>query len=222
MTASASQLSGLAPPTPLPCERCGHSPPTARVAVGGKRVCILCADQLARDARPAPAIWPTLLVFATFLLSPLAPPVLAAINWARLGDRRRVRDALGLVVLGAICAVGQLVTEVTSTNPNDLDQQLPFVVVTVGLAVFATMPLRRRYMEHVAQGGKRAGVGLALIITIGMNICVSVPVVGYLLASGKVTLEQLEKKSSFLDGPPASDSSQPAVSAPPPTAGSAT
>ena len=221
MTASASQLTGLAPPTPLPCERCGHSPPTARVAVAGKRVCIACADQLVRDARPAPAIWPTFLIFATGFLSPLAPPVLAAINWARLGDRRRVRDAVGLVILGAVCSVGQVISNFSALDAEltsvDVDRQLPFVLVALGVAFFATLPLRRRYTEHRLQGGRRASVWPALLIGFGLQLAIGFPVLGYMLATGKVTVEQLQKKNLFeLPAPPADATPQP------PTAGGAT
>jgi hypothetical protein len=192
MSASATQLPGVAPPTPLPCERCGFAPPTARVAVGGKRVCLACAEHLTRASLPAPALWPTLVVFATGFLSPLAPPVLAAVNWARLGERRRMREALGLALVGGICDVGRVVAMLQGTAP---ERQLPFIAVGLLIAFFATIPLRPRYLAHRERGGKNAGFLPALLIAVGLSFAVSGGVTAAMLASGKVDLAQLIKAS---------------------------
>jgi len=194
MSASATQLQGVAPPAPLPCERCGFAPATARVEVEGKRVCLTCAAHLTRAAQPAPALWPTFLVFATGFLSPVAPPVLAAINWSRLGERRRMREALGLALVGALCDVGRVVSMLSGTDP---DKQLPFIAVGLLIAFFATIPLRQTYLAHRQRGGKAARLLPALLVALGLSCAISGAVTLTMLATGKADMAQLIKASGM-------------------------
>jgi len=164
------------------------------VEVAGRKVCVLCASQFVRDARPLRPLWPTLYIFAIGLLSPVAPPVLAALNWLRLGDARRARACLFLVVAGGVATVGQMVTVMEKLPP---ERQWPFSVAGLLVAFFSTVALAPRYAEHRHRGGPRANllvpVGLTLVMTLGLML----GVLGYLVARGKVSPDALTKPGAF-------------------------
>lgn len=194
MAASVSQLSGLAPPSPLPCERCGYAPPSARVAVGGRRVCTLCAEHLAREARPAPPLWPTFYVFAMGVLSPIAPPVLAAINWWRLGEPRRVKSAVVLALAALATSIGQSVA-VFENLPHE--EQIPFTLANLLIALFSTIALAPRYAEHRERGGPRANLLVPVLASMVVMATLGLAVLGYLSLTGKVDPNEVLSRDPF-------------------------
>lgn len=196
MTAPSSGLGALAPPLPLPCERCGEAPPTARHLVGTRKVCGPCAQLLEGEqarARMAPvALWPTVLIFLTGFLSPVAPPVLAAITWWRLGELRRVRDCVLLGAAGVLCAAGQA-AGVLLHVPRE--QGLPLAIAGVMIAFFAVTPLRRLYVLHRQRGGRRASLWAPVLLSLALNLAIGASVLAVLLAAGRVDIETLVKQS---------------------------
>jgi hypothetical protein len=196
MTAPSSGLGALAPPMPLPCERCGEAPASARLRVGLQTVCAPCASALEaerKDAlRPPIALWPTVLIFLTGFLSPVAPPVLAAISWWRMGEPRRVRDCLLLGAAGVLCAAGEA-AGVLLRLPSQ--QGLPLVFARVIIAFFAVVPLRRRYVLHRERGGRRASLWAPVLISLALNLAIGATVMAGLVATGKLDLEKFVRES---------------------------
>lgn len=198
MTAPSSGPGWVAPPLPLPCERCGEAPSSARHLAAGRKVCGRCLQvieaEAARARRGPVALWPTVLIFLIGLLSPVAPPMLAGITWWQLGDRRRVRDCILLSAAGALCAAGRVASVLLGRPP---EQDLWLMVAGLLVAFFAALPLWKLYARHRQQGGPRASLWIPVLLGLALNLAIGTSVALALLASGRVDLQRLVKNSQL-------------------------
>jgi hypothetical protein len=152
-----------APEHLVPCGRCGTFIQDEPLRLRGLEVCRPCAALLAREYSLYGYVPLNVVgILGFFMLTGL----LSAINWSRLGNRRRMWLSIGVAVVGA----GWIITPVIMVS--SLGEQWPLspffrwipVPAKWGIAIvttfLATWGMRAPYKEHLLAGGRRSSVFL--------------------------------------------------------------
>jgi hypothetical protein len=142
------------------------------VKVWERRVCESCAALLRQETR----LYPYEYILALGILGNFAfAAVLSAINWKRMGDKVRMRNAILLAVLG----VGWLVFMVAK------DVKGGGCVVNIIGSLVAAQGLKEGWAEHKKAQGARANLLWPLLIGVfgglaaGMGIAFGLELAGY-------------------------------------------
>jgi hypothetical protein len=185
MSESTAPELGMAPeaalPVPtsqLPCERCGTFMPGDPIRVGTRQVCASCAATLRKELRLYPYVY--VLVVGTLFNFCLAG-ILAGLNWKRLGDKPRARNAFIIAALGVVW-MGVLIF---------LDTAMRGAVILnfIGARV-AAQGLDEVYKQHKAAGGTRANLIWPVVYTLGVFVALVLGYTAFLIATDGLPPEE--------------------------------
>jgi hypothetical protein len=187
MTEPLSLKPGLSPdarPLPsgsvgsgVPCDRCGTFVQGTPEQLGTYRVCEACVPVLRKEIR----LYPTWYVYVWgILLNVTFAGIFSAINWKRLGDKVRMRNAIIVTVLGVVASAA-LITFASSSR-------IGFFMNIAGTQV-AAQALDAAYKRHKAEGGARANLLWPLVITVGVFVLIAIAFGVYLDATGQLDEE---------------------------------
>lgn len=164
----------LAPPVPtpadepgVPCERCGTFIQEEPRKVDVHLLCETCAPLLRKEIR----LYPTWYVFVLgIVVNFTIASALSAINWKRLGDRTRMRNASILAVCGVAWTVLVMGLEFKAKGGYILTNIINIIGTTV-----AAQALDGAYKQHKQQGGSRANllwpplIAVSAILAVGIS-----------------------------------------------------
>ncbi|HEY0093772.1 MAG TPA: hypothetical protein VGB96_05585 [Archangium sp.] len=151
----------------VPCERCGTFLQGKPRNVGVRRVCETCASLLRKQLR----LYPTWYVSALgILINFTLAGALSAINWNRLGDRSRMRNALVITAAGVLWSM--LIMARSYEVDDGLTGRMLSLVINLVATQVAAQALKPEYAQHVQQGGARANLLWPLLIGIGTIVAV--------------------------------------------------
>lgn len=155
-----------AAPVPSTCERCGGFHGDAAVLLRGKRLCAACGERVLREIRSA-RLWPLGYLWVVgVLLGGAVAAVLAALNWRRLGEAERSRNAwiyAGLGVAGTTAIVA------LQKAPASLN-----VLFSIAVTKLAVNGFEVPWRTHKEQGGQVANRVLPILITLAVVVAVGV------------------------------------------------
>jgi hypothetical protein len=155
----------------VPCERCGTFT-QAPVKVGARELCDACASLLRNETRLYPYVYTNVV---GILLNPSVAAILSALNWKRLGDRERTRNAL---ILGVFAIAWTIVS---------MAFDIPYsIIFFVGVAAtrIATLGLKEPLEAHWQAGGSRANRLWPVLITLGIFAVMFAGILGYFVVTG--------------------------------------
>lgn len=163
---------------PLPCERCGTFIQGAPQLIGERQLCESCAPLLRKELR----LYPTWYVYTWgILINCTIAGVLAAINWKRLGDKARMRNALIVAAVGFVWSTFVVIM--------DFQARSMLSIVHVVATAVAAQALDQAYKSHKRQGGARANLLWPVGVVLGILVPVALAYSGYLLLTDQLPEE---------------------------------
>ncbi len=159
------------PTSQLPCERCGTFVPGDPIRVGTRQVCEACASHLRKELRLYPYLY--VLLVGSFFNFALAG-ILAGINWKRLGDKTRARNAFIIAALGGAWMVMMIAL--------DTSMRGGLILNFIGARV-AVQAMEQPYKKHREAGGGRANLIWPVVATLGVFVALVLVYTGILLVT---------------------------------------
>jgi uncharacterized membrane protein YeaQ/YmgE (transglycosylase-associated protein family) len=155
----------------VPCPRCGTFLSGVPVKVWERRVCESCATLLREEAR----LYPYAYIMALGILGNFGfAAILSAINWKRLGDRSRMRNAIIVAVLAGGWIAFLLAKDVSGGG----------LFINIIGSVMAAQGMKEAWEEHRKADGARANLVWPLVIGLGSFLGVVVAVAAGMELSG--------------------------------------
>jgi hypothetical protein len=139
---------------PVPCERCGTFVQGAPVKVWTQKVCESCATLLRQEVQ----LYPYGYILGVGILGNFAlAAILCALNWKRLGDTSRMRNAIVMSVIGGAWVAFMLIKDIQGGG---------CFVNLIG-SVVASQGLKEVWEEHKKAGGARANLVWPVVLGVG-------------------------------------------------------
>lgn len=161
----------------MPCDRCGTFIPGTPEKIGPRLLCESCAELVRKELR----LYPTWYIYLWGILGNFTfAGIFSAINWKRLGDKDRMRNAILLAVTGLVLTTVVVLLELRSYGG--------LIINVIGTRV-AVQTLDEVYKRHKEGGGARANLLWPLVITVGGFVLMAIAYAVYLDATGQLDEE---------------------------------
>ncbi len=141
-----------------------------------QRLCAACGERIKQEIQST-RLWPVGYIWGVgVLLNGVTGAILSALNWKRLGDERRAREAWTIAGIGAAAFVAIIAIPKV---PGVLG-----MVVSIAMTRHAVKGLEVPWSTHKAQSGPVANRLLPILATLGGLIVVVGLYVAVLMALG--------------------------------------
>jgi hypothetical protein len=158
----------------VPCDRCGTFIQEAPEKIGPRLLCESCAVLLRKELR----LYPTWYIYLWGILGNFAfAGIFSAINWKRLGDKTRMRNAIIMAVFGVVLTAAVIALQFRSYGG---------LIINIFGTRGAVQSLDDVYQRHKAAGGARANLLWPLVITVGAILLMAIGYAVYLDATGQL------------------------------------
>jgi hypothetical protein len=149
----------------VPCDRCGTFIQGAPEKIGPRRVCESCAALIRKELK----LYPTWYIYLWGILGNFTfAGIFSAINWKRLGDKTRMRNAIIMTVFGMVLTVAIILLQFRSYGA---------LIINILGTRAAAQTLDAVYEQHKRGGGARANLLWPLAIFLGALVLVTIVVI---------------------------------------------
>lgn len=133
---------------------------------------------------PARAAWsPTAIVWICFLFSILPAGILYALNFARLGQPQKTKNALLIVGVMSTIFYGLFLLSAfkpeTLSSANEGILRILSLLMTMSVAWYFYLSQQSLFARHIRQGGKKASLWPPVLWSLATIVIVGIALVGY-------------------------------------------